>query len=153
MKKNHKHVDNFKVKSELEPIMEMNMTPLIDVMLVLIVMLIITIPIQKHVVKIDQPSPVPHDVIALPFVNFIDINEKNEIFWNSEPILELPLLEAKLAGVVQKGNTDEVHIRPHKDSAYKVLARVLAATQRSGVSKLGIIGNEQFVEDKELWAP
>jgi biopolymer transport protein ExbD len=131
--------------SDGEPMIEMNMTPLIDVMLVLLIMFIITIPIQTHAVKMNMPvgpsapPPVPPEIIR------IDVDFDGTIGWNGEIIADRPALEAKLATVAAMADQPEVHLRPNKLVTYKVVAMIMASAQRLGVTKIGIIGNEQFL--------
>jgi biopolymer transport protein ExbD len=130
--------------SDGEPMIEMNMTPLIDVMLVLLIMFIITIPIQTHAVKMNMPvgpsapPPVPPEIIR------IDVDFDGTSGWNGV-IVERPELESKLATVAAQANQPEVHLRPNKLVTYKVVAMILASAQRLGVTKIGIVGNEQFL--------
>ena len=127
-----------------EPMMEMNMTPLIDVMLVLIIMLIITIPKQNHSVNLNMPVGPSKPPIVEPTVVTIDVDFDGTILWNSEIVPDRATLEAKLATVAAKAEQDEVHLRPNKLVSYKVVAGVMASAQRLGVTKIGMVGNEQF---------
>jgi biopolymer transport protein ExbD len=132
-------------QKEDEVLMEINTTPLIDVMLVLLVMLIITIPIQTHAVKLNMPQgapPVHHD----PVVVTLDIDARGQIFWNGQLLDDQAAVETKFKVVSQQSDQDEVHLRPNKDVAYEHVARVLAAAQRIGISKIGLTGNEQFMD-------
>ncbi|QRX81591.1 biopolymer transporter ExbD [Glaciimonas sp. PAMC28666] len=128
-----------------EPMMEMNMTPLIDVMLVLIIMLIITIPIQNHAIKLNMPTGNPPVQSAPPIVDTVDIDPTGTVLWNGAPMANRAELESKLQAVVAMGNVDEVHLRPNKLVEYKSVAAVMASAQRLGVTKIGIVGNEQFM--------
>lgn len=129
-----------------EPMMEMNMTPLIDVMLVLIIMLIITIPIQNHAIKLNMPTGNPPPQSAPPTVDTVDITPTGTVLWNGTLMASRAELESKLQTVVATGNVDEVHLRPNKLVEYKSVAAVMASAQRLGVTKIGIVGNEQFLE-------
>ncbi len=130
---------------ESEPMIEMNMTPLIDVMLVLLIMFIITIPIQTHAVKMNMPIPSnaqpkePRPPIR------IDVDFDGTIGWNGEIIADRGALEAKLQSVAAQADQPEVHLRPNKLVTYKYVAMVMAEAQRLGVTKIGIVGNEQFM--------
>jgi biopolymer transport protein ExbD len=123
---------------------DINTTPLIDVMLVLIIMLIITIPIQTHAVKMNMPiapsaaPPKPPDIIR------IDIDFDGTIGWNGT-VVEKDELINRLAVVAMQAEQPEVHLRPNKLVTYKVVAMVMANAQRLGVTKIGLIGNEQFL--------
>jgi biopolymer transport protein ExbD len=129
-----------------EPMIEMNMTPLIDVMLVLIIMLIITIPIQNHAVNLNMPVGTPPPSNVKPEVISIDVDFDGTIFWNGEAIADRATLEARLQNVAAMPNQPEVHLRPNKLVAYKTVALVMASAQRLGVTKIGMVGNEQFLK-------
>jgi biopolymer transport protein ExbD len=130
---------------EGEPMIEMNMTPLIDVMLVLLIMFIITIPIQTHAVKMNMPvgpsapPPTPPEIVR------IDVDFDGTIGWNGVIVADRNELEVKLATIAAQADQPEVHLRPNKLVTYKVVAMILASAQRLGVTKIGIIGNEQFL--------
>jgi biopolymer transport protein ExbD len=123
---------------------EMNTTPLIDVMLVLLVMLIITIPIQLHSVDLNMPIGNPPQPITKPEVVQIDIDADNAIRWNGEVLGGQTALEAKLSAAAAQAVQPELHLRPDKQAAYKTVAGVMAALQRKGLTKIGIVGGEQF---------
>ena len=129
-----------------EPMIDINTTPLIDVMLVLIIMLIITIPIQLHAVNLNLPTGNPPPPDKPPEVVRIDVDAAGSLFWNGEPLPAGDAIEAKLAQLAALPEQPEVHLRPNKAVEYDAVARVLAAAQRAGVTKLGVTGNEQFVE-------
>ncbi len=129
---------------DADVLVDINTTPLIDVMLVLLIMLIITIPIQTHAVKLNMPTgastppPVPPPVIR------IDVDFDGTVLWNGEVVPDRPTLEAKLALAVAEPEQPEVHLRPNKLVKYEHVAMVMASAQRLGIKKLGVIGNEQF---------
>jgi biopolymer transport protein ExbD len=125
---------------------EMNTTPLIDVMLVLLIMLIITIPVQTHAVKLDMPTNAPQQPLEKPVVVQIDISPTDQILWNGEPIASEQDLDSRLETAAAQTPQPEVHIRPNKDATYAPVAKVLAASQRLGMTKLGIVGSEQFLQ-------
>ena len=128
-----------------EPMMEMNMTPLIDVLLVLIIMMIITIPKQDHSVNLNMPvgtPPPPSDV--KPVVVTIDVDFDGTILWDGQVVPSRSELEAKMNAVAATANQPEVHLRPNKLVEYSVVAGVMATAQRLGVTKIGMVGNEQF---------
>ena len=127
-----------------EPMMEVNMTPLIDVMLVLIIMLIITIPKQNHSVNLNMPVGTPPPPTVDPIVMTIDVDFDGTILWDSEVIPDRKALEAKMLAVAAMPNQPEVHLRPNKLVSYKYVAGVMATAQRLGVTKIGMVGNEQF---------
>ena len=128
-----------------EPMMDINTTPLIDVMLVLLIMLIITIPIQLHAVNLNMPNgnPPPSDI--KPEVLRIDIDARSTVLWNGEAVGELAEVERRFEQVAAQPVQPEVHLRPDRLAKYNVVAGVMASAQRSGLTKLGIMGSEQFV--------
>jgi biopolymer transport protein ExbD len=123
---------------------DINTTPLIDVMLVLIIMLIITIPIQTHAVKMNMPIAPSATPPKPPEIVRIDIDFDGTIGWNGT-VVEKDDLINRLAQVAQMPDQPEVHLRPNKLVTYKVVAMVMANAQRLGVTKIGLIGNEQFL--------
>ena len=136
---------NLGAQRDEERMIEMNMTPLIDVMLVLLIMFIITIPIQTHAVKMNMPvapnAPPPQP----PQIVRIDVDFDGTIGWNGVIVADRGELEARLATLAAMGEQPEVHLRPNKLVTYKVVAMILASAQRLGVTKIGIVGNEQFL--------
>lgn len=131
---------------EPDVIMDINTTPLIDVMLVLIIMLIITIPVQLHAVNLNMPAGTPPPPVKEPVVVTIDIDFDGTILWNGETVPNRNALEVKLRDAAAVPDQPEVHVRPNKLVEYKYVAEVLAESQRLGVTKLGMVGNEQFVK-------
>ena len=129
-----------------EVMMEVNTTPLIDVMLVLIVMLIITIPIQTHAVKLNMPVGNPPPPVVPPTIIQIDVDFDGTVLWNGEMLTDRDALEARLRDAAAQVEQPEVHLRPTKLAQYKSVAMVMASAQRLGVTKLGVVGNEQFVK-------
>jgi biopolymer transport protein ExbD len=125
---------------------EMNATPLIDVMLVLLIMLIITIPIQNHAVNLNLPVGTPPPPSRPPEVVNIDIDFDGTVLWNGVAVPDRPSLEAKLQNVAAQPVQPEVHLRPNKLVQYKSVAAVMASAQRLGVTKIGMVGNEQFIK-------
>jgi biopolymer transport protein ExbD len=125
---------------------DINTTPLIDVMLVLLIMLIITIPIQLHSVNLNMPAGNPPPPTRDPVVVTIDIDFDGTVLWNGETVPDRAALEQRLQRAAAETDQPEVHIRPNKLVEYKAVATVLASAQRLGVTKLGMVGNEQFVK-------
>jgi biopolymer transport protein ExbD len=129
-----------------DPMMEMNMTPLIDVLLVLLIMFIITIPIQTHAVKVDLPqgqnpsNPVQADK------NKITIDPAGTVAWNGSPVDEVTLRQY-LDQTKTISPEPELHFQPDPEARYEVVDRTLAVIKRADVSKLGFIGNEQYRND------
>ena len=129
---------------EDEPMMEMNMTPLIDVLLVLLVMFIITIPVMTHAVKLDMPRPTNAPKLSEPVVIQLEIDFGGTVLWNGSPVT-VDSLDAYFRREAANDPQPELHIRPNKRASYDVVARVLAAAQRNGLLKIGFVGNEQFM--------
>jgi biopolymer transport protein ExbD len=124
---------------------EMNTTPLIDVMLVLLVMLIVTIPIQTHGVKLDLPQTPKTDTPPPPAIE-LGVDFDGTITWNGRAI-DFPTLEAYFQQEAAKGDTqDEIHVRPDRLAKYDGVAKIMAAAQRIGVTKIGFTGNEQYMK-------
>ncbi|WP_309603327.1 biopolymer transporter ExbD [Sphingomonas sp.] len=133
--------------SSAEPMLEMNMTPLIDVLLVLIIMFIITIPPQTHAVKLDLPvnqqnnTPPPVD----PIKNKIVITQPGVILWNGSPIDQVTL--RKYLDVSQQMNpVPELHLQPEAEAPYGLVDEVLAVTKLAKVEKMGFVGNEAYMK-------
>ncbi|MDD3352636.1 biopolymer transporter ExbD [Zoogloea sp.] len=132
--------------SEPEVMMDINTTPLIDVMLVLLVMLIITIPIQLHSVNLNLPVGTPPPSTVQPEVVKIDVDANSVVHWQGVPVAGGAELEQKMKDVAALAEQPEVHLRPDRQARYEVVASILAATKRSGLTKIGVIGSEQFIE-------
>jgi biopolymer transport protein ExbD len=131
---------------EPDVMVDINTTPLIDVMLVLLIMLIITIPIQLHAVNLNMPIGNPPPPLEQPVVVTIDVDFDGTIYWNGEIVGTRAALEERLTQAAQQPVQPEVHLRPNKLAEYKDVAAVMASAQRLGVTKLGLVGNEQFVK-------
>ena len=129
-----------------EVMQDMNTTPLIDVMLVLLIMLIITIPIQTHAVKLDLPAGNPPPPPAPPEVVTVDVDFDGTILWNDE-VVDRQGLDARIATAAAEPVQPELHLRPNKLVTYKYVAAVMADAQRLGLTKLSLVGNEQFVDN------
>jgi biopolymer transport protein ExbD len=129
---------------EDEPMMDINMTPLIDVMLVLLIMFIITIPVMTHAVKLDMPRATNAPSNAEPVVINLEIDFDGTVLWNGTPV-EIEALEGYFRREASVDPQPELHIRPSKRAKYDVVARVLASAQRNGMRKIGFVGNEQFM--------
>jgi len=125
---------------------DINTTPLIDVMLVLLIMLIITIPIQMHSVNLNMPVGHPPPPPTPPVVIQVDVDFDGTIFWNGATVPDRATLESKLQDVANLPDQPEIHLRPNKLAQYRYVAEVMASAQRLGVNKIGLVGNEQFVK-------
>jgi biopolymer transport protein ExbD len=129
---------------DAEVIMDINTTPLIDVMLVLLVMLIITIPIQLHAVNLEMPVGAPPSSQEPEKVQ-IDIDEKSTVYWQGLPVSAAEL-ETKMEEIAVRNPQPVVAVRPNKDAGYAVFANVLSTSKRKGLSKMTVLGAEQFVQ-------
>jgi biopolymer transport protein ExbD len=128
-----------------EPMMDINTTPLIDVMLVLLVMLIITIPIQLHAVNLELPVGTPPQNNIKPEKVQIDIDDRSVVYWQGLPVTAQEL-DQKMQELSTLPVQPEIHLRPNKDCQYAVFANVLSTSKRKGLSKVAVIGSEQFVQ-------
>jgi biopolymer transport protein ExbD len=135
-------------KDDGEPMMEMNTTPLIDVMLVLLIMLIVTIPPQSHAVKVDLPQNpgTPPPQVIEPQKNKITIEPDGRIYWNGSEINDVTLRQY-LDASLQITPEPELHFQPNPQARYERVDEVLAIIKRSAVTKLGFVGNEQYRND------
>jgi biopolymer transport protein ExbD len=131
--------------SEPEVMMDINTTPLIDVMLVLLIMLIITIPAQLHSVNLDMPTSTPPAKKVEPVVVNVDIDSSSVIHWNGAALQGRSDLEQHLVEASRQVPQPELHIRSDAKAKYAAVAAVMANAQRIGLTKLGIVGSEQFV--------
>ena len=131
--------------AEGEPMMDINTTPLIDVMLVLLIMFIITIPIQTHAVKLDLPvdqqnnTPPPID----PVKNKIVVTQPGQVLWNGTPVDMLQLRQF-LDITTTMTPVPELHLQPEAEARYEVVDEVLAVTKRANVTAMGFVGNEAY---------
>ena len=132
--------------SDQDIMLDINTTPLIDVMLVLLVMLIITIPIQLHSVNLNLPTGNPPPPLVLPEIVKIDIDPAGAVYWNGEEVPNRAILEDKLKAAALQSVQPELHLRPDKAAKYAIVAGVMASSQRLGLTKIGIVGSEQFIE-------
>ncbi len=130
-------------KAEGEPVMDINTTPLIDVMLVLLIMFIITIPVQTHAVKLDLPPPNPLPQKVDPVFNQIDIDFLGNIYWNKSEVT-LPTLNSYLKQAVALPDEPELRLHPEALARYEVVDKVMATAQQAGVTKMGFVGNEAY---------
>ena len=129
------------------PMMEMNMTPLIDVLLVLLIMFIITIPVQSHAVKLDLPvnqannTPPPVD----PVKNLLSVTAGGTVTWNGAPV-SLQQLRQYLDISQQMNPIPELHMQPEAEAPYGLVDEVLAVTKQARVEKMGFVGNEAYMK-------
>ncbi|MBB3882837.1 biopolymer transport protein ExbD [Acetobacter oeni] len=133
--------------TEDEGIVDINTTPLIDVMLVLLIMLIITIPLQTHSVSMDLPQGNPPPSSAPdPKVVTVAIDFDNTVSWNGTPVTSEGELQSRFQQAAAEPVQPEMHIHPNRLADYRTVAHVLADAQRLGITKLGIVGQDQFME-------
>ena len=130
---------------EGEVMVEMNTTPLIDVMLVLLVMLIITIPIQTHAVKLDMPRPDQPPPPTQPTIHVLAVDFDGSISWDNAPVPNLEALDNYFVQVANEPDQDEIHLTPNRLAKYDTVAKILADAQRLGVKKIGFAGEEQYM--------
>ena len=125
------------------PMNDMNTTPLIDVMLVLLIMFIITIPVQTHAVKLDLPPPnnTPNNVD--PVFNQVDIDFMSNIYWNKTEV-DMPTLRSYMKQAAAMPTQPELRLRPEGLAKYDVVDRVMAEAQQAGLEKMGFVGNEAY---------
>ena len=126
------------------PMVDMNTTPLIDVMLVLLIMFIITIPIQTHAVKLDLPTnqnPPPDNV--KPTFNTVGVDFLGGITWNDQPVT-LPQLEGDLKSAANMRPEPETRLHPDGQAKYEIVDKIMASAQQAGVTKMGFVGNEAY---------
>ena len=132
--------------AEGEPMLDVNVTPLIDVMLVLLIMFIITIPIQTHAVKLDlpvnQPNQPPPPIN--PIKNVVSINAQNQVLWNGVPV-SMDQLRTYLDATQQMNPIPELHLQPDATARYEIVDEVLAVTKKAKVQKMGFVGNEYYL--------
>jgi biopolymer transport protein ExbD len=141
----HSHQSsNLSPPEEDELMMDINTTPLIDVMLVLLIMLIITIPAQLHAVNLDMPVASSAPPPKPPPIVRIDIDANSVISWDGQALVDRAALQAQLAQAALQQPQPELHIRSHPQAKYEAAAAVLAGAQRQGLNKLGILGTEKF---------
>ncbi len=130
--------------AEGEPIPDMNTTPLIDVMLVLLIMFIITIPVQTHAVKLDLPPPAPPNQVQVdPIFNQVDIDFLSNIYFNKQEVT-LPQLRGYLRQAAEMPTQPELRLHPEGLAKYEIVDKVMAAAQQAGITKMGFVGNEAY---------
>jgi|SRR5580658_582698 biopolymer transport protein ExbD len=123
---------------------DINTTPLIDVMLVLLVTLIVSLPIQTHAVKLDMPNGNPPPQTERPEVIDIEVDFDGTVVYNGTPVPNLDTLEGFFRTEAQKDPQPEIHLRPDRRAKYDVVARVLAAAQRNRMKKIGFVNVAEF---------
>ena len=124
---------------------EPNVIPLVDIMLVLMIIFIITIPVMTHAVKLDMPRATNAPSQTQPVIINLEIDFDGTVLWNGTPVPDFDTLDAYFRREAQNDPQPELHIRPSKRVDYDVVARVLASAQRNKMLKIGFVGNEQFM--------
>ena len=134
-------------QNEPEVMVDINTTPLVDVLLVLLVMLIITIPIRLHSVSIDMPGKQAPPPLVPPEVVQLEVTPAGSYVWNGQPLANRAELEARLqAAAAVQPEQPEIHLRPNRAAKYDAVATALASAQRLGLAKIGLVGSEQFAQ-------
>ena len=131
----------------MNPIAEINITPLIDVMLVLLVMIILTVPILTHKVSIDLPTAGAPIVGTVQPVHVLEINNANQLFWDGV-VVSGEELDAKLAGFIIDPQKPQLHMRSAPTAKYDIFDKTIAKIKKAGVGNLGFIGNQKYAEWK-----
>ncbi len=132
------------MKAEDDVMLDINMTPLIDVLLVLLTLLIITLPIQTHAVKLDMPQPNPNPPQIQPIVVNLVVDFDGSILWNGTAV-DRGTLASYFQNASQQDPQPEIHLNPNKLARYDIVAKVLADAQRLGVKKIGFTGLDQYM--------
>jgi len=130
-----------------EPVADINTTPLIDVMLVLLVMLIITIPIQLHNVNLQLPVGTPPASDAKPELVTIAIDGASTVHWNGTPLRDARELQDRLQAAAARPEPPELHVRPDAHTTYDRFAEVMVAVHQAGLQRMGVVGSEQFLDN------
>jgi biopolymer transport protein ExbD len=132
-------------EQEAQPLVDINTTPLVDVLLVLLVMLIITIPVQLHSVNLEMPGASAPPPPVEPQVVRIDVTAAGHYLWNGEVLADHGAPQARLQAASAQAEQPEIHLRPDRAAKYDAVAAALATAQRLGLVKLGLVGSEQFM--------
>ncbi|GBG13789.1 biopolymer transport protein ExbD [Novimethylophilus kurashikiensis] len=129
---------------EPDLLVDINTTPLIDVMLVLLIMLIITIPIQLHAVNLNLPTDSQTNPPEPPEVVQIEIDDSGAVRWNGVPVSSTSVLDSRFAAAAALPVQPELHVKPNPHAPYRAVAAVMASAQRNNANKIGLVGNEQY---------
>ena len=123
----------------MRPMAEINTTPLVDVMLVLLVIFIITAPLLTHAIRLDLPSAQAPVSTEAPETVTVSIDAKEQLFWNDAPLADAQALRERLAGIAQRTPQPELHLRADQQVRYQRIAEVMSAAQSAGVTKIGFV--------------
>ncbi len=137
---------SFSVGDSGGSMVNMNLVPLIDVMLVLLILFIVTIPIQTHAVKLDMPTPTAAPPQDASIVIDLEVDFDGTVIWNGSPVPNRATLRAFLETVGVQDPQPEIHLRPNRLARYETVARVLADAQSLGVTKIGFVGTGEFAD-------
>jgi biopolymer transport protein ExbD len=130
------------------PMADINVTPMVDVMLVLLVIFIITAPLFTHAIKLDLPNAQSAPAPEKPATVALSINGEGKIFWNNDPI-EQQGLDARLAEAAKKSPQPELQLRADKETRYEIIAQVMAAAQNNGLTKIGFVTEPKEPQPKK----
>jgi biopolymer transport protein ExbD len=133
-------------EADPEPMVDINTTPLVDVLLVLLVMLIITIPIQLNAVRLEMPGRNAPPPDQPPVIVELAINAAGQFAWNGEVLADRAALETRLREAARAAQQPEVHVRPDPRAKYASVAAALTSAQQLGLQKIGVVGTEQFAQ-------
>ena len=133
-------------EADPEPLVDINTTPLVDVLLVLLVMLIITIPIQLHAVSLEMPGRNAPQPAVPPAIVQLEVDAAGRYVWNGEPLADRDALETRLRDAAQQADPPEVHVRAHPRAKYAPVAAALTSAQRLGLTKIGLVGAERVAQ-------
>jgi biopolymer transport protein ExbD len=134
------------LEADPEPIVDINTTPLVDVLLVLLVMLIITIPVQLHAVSLEMPGRTAPRPAVPPAIVQLEVDAAGRFVWNGEPLANREALDARLREAAQQPGQPEIHVRAHPRARYAPVAAALTSAQRHGLSRIGLVGSEHFAQ-------
>lgn len=133
-------------EAEPEPLVDINTTPLVDVLLVLLVMLIITIPIKLQAVDLELPARRAPPPQVPPAIVQLEVDAAGRYVWNGEPLADRAALDARLRAAAQAPQQPEIHVRPDRQARYAAVAAALSSAQGAGLLKIGVVGAEQFAQ-------
>ncbi len=131
-------------EGDQEMMVDINTTPLVDVLLVLLVMLIITIPIQLHAVNLEMPGTNAPPPPGEPVIVQLEVTPAGSFTWNGEALAGREELETRMREAAARPDQPEIHLRPNSRAKYEAVAAALASAQRLGLVKIGLVGSEQF---------